>query len=369
MSGALAQGCPQEDATAIWTMFEMAGSYLFNASHATAYAVTAYVGAYLKVNYPTAFYTVALQWAKDDEIPTLMSEMELCSNAKIVAPDINISGSTFFTDYDNDEIFWSLSRIKMLGIKATDWIVTEREVRGEFTSIENFIERVFRYKLKKYQYWDDPDNPEEATKCPVNARHVRNLIISGCFDKIENAQSVVERYAILEKAACCLGFQINEKDIPTDLRDKHYFWSQQQIALSGIGSIDYKRIFDNSEAKPKIKGKASWALVKQILDPDYDGKRVALCANIVDIEEKKFKDKKTNENKVFCKLLLQQNNDLVELIVWSEEWARTRHIFAPEGSVSYAKNKMIICSAQVKFSEFVDGNNLQLYKSSIVEIL
>ena len=35
------------------------------------------VRAYLKANYPTAFYTVALQWAKDDQIPTLMSEMEL----------------------------------------------------------------------------------------------------------------------------------------------------------------------------------------------------------------------------------------------------------------------------------------------------
>ena len=133
---------------------------------------------------------------------------------------------------------------------------------------------------------------DEIKRCPVNARHVRNLILAGCFDKIENAQSVVERYAILEKAANLLGFEITEKDIPSDLRDKHYFWSQQQIAVSGIGAIDYKRIYDNSEAKTKIKGKAAWALLKNILDPDYDGKRVAICASIVDIEEKKFKDKK-----------------------------------------------------------------------------
>lgn len=123
LAGAYKNGCPKEDADAIWSMFEVAGSYLFNASHATAYAVTAYTGAYLKANFPTAFYTVALQWANDDEVPVLMSEMELCSNAKIVPPDINISGSTFFTDYDTNEIFWSLSRIKMLGVKATDWIV------------------------------------------------------------------------------------------------------------------------------------------------------------------------------------------------------------------------------------------------------
>lgn len=369
MVGAYNNGCPKEDAEAIWHMFEVAGSYLFNKSHASAYAVTAYAGAYLKANYPTAFYTVALQWAKDDEIPTLMSEMELCSNAKIVPPDINVSNDTFFTNYETNEIFWSLSRIKMLGAKATSWIVSDRETRGPYTSIENFIERVFRYKLKKYEYWDDPDNPEEATKCPVNARHVRHLILAGCFDKIENAQSVVERYAILEKAATCLGFEITDKDIPVDLRGKHYFWSQQQIAISGIGAIDYKRIYDNSDAKPKIKGKASWTLLKNVLDPDYDGKRVAICANIVDIEEKKFKDKKTGENRMFCKVLLQQNNDLVELIIWNDEWVNMRGTFSNGASPSQAKNKMLICSAQVKYSDFTGGNNLQLYKSSIVELL
>lgn len=369
MAGANQNGCPKEDAEAIWHMFEVAGGYLFNKSHATAYAVTAYAGAYLKANYPTAFYTIALQWADDDEIPTLMSEMELCSNAKIVPPDINVSDNTFYTDYQTNEIFWSLSRIKMLGVKATEWIVNERQARGHFTSIENFIDRVFRYKLKKYQYWGDPDDMDEIKRCPVNARHVRNLILAGCFDKIENAQSVVERYAILEKAANLLGFEITEKDIPSDLRDKHYFWSQQQIAISGIGAIDYKRIYDNSEAKTKIKGKAAWALLKNILDPDYDGKRVAICASIVDIEEKKFKDKKTGENRIFCKILLQQNNDLTEMIIWNDEWATARAEFTKGGNLSQAKNKMLICSAQVKYSDFTGNNNLQLYKSSIVSVL
>lgn len=295
--------------------------------------------------------------------------MELCSNAKIVPPDINVSGDIFFTNYETNKIFWSLSRIKMLGAKATKWIVEERNARGEYTSIENFIDRVFRYKLKKYQYWDDPDNPEEIAKCPVNARHVRHLILSGCFDKVENAQSVIERYAILEKAAQHLGFEIQEKDIPSEMRDKHYFWSQQQVAISGIGSIDYKRIYDNSSAKPKIKGRAAWAVLKNILDPDYDGKRVAICASIVDIEEKKFKDKKTGENKVFCKILLQQNNDLAEMIIWTDEWMIARADITKGGSIGSAKNKMLICSAQVKYNEFTGSNNLQLYKSSIIELI
>ena len=223
MKGAEKNGCPKEDAIAIRTLFENAGSYCFNRSHATAYGVTAYAGAYLKAHYPTPFYTIALQWADDDELVTLMSEMEECSSAKVVAPDINNSESSFHTNYETNEIFWSLTGIKQLGVKAVEWIINERSKNGPFTDIDNFIDRIFKYKFKVYKYWDDPHNEEEFQKCPVNARHVRNLILSGCFDKIENAQSVVERYAIIEKAAKRLGFEITEKDFPSELVGKHYF--------------------------------------------------------------------------------------------------------------------------------------------------
>ena len=158
MSGAHEKGCPKEDADLIWDMIEAGGSYIFNKSHATAYAITSYVGAWLKANYPTAFYTIALQWADDKELPLIMSEMEECSSAKVVPPDINTSAEKFFTDYRTNEIFWSLGKIKILGTKAVQYIIDERTKGGPFKSIENFIHRIFKYKLKKYEYWDDADN-------------------------------------------------------------------------------------------------------------------------------------------------------------------------------------------------------------------
>ena len=69
MAGAANNRCPKEDAVLIWEMIESGCKYLFNFSHATAYAITSYVGAWLKANYPTAFYTIALQWADDKELP------------------------------------------------------------------------------------------------------------------------------------------------------------------------------------------------------------------------------------------------------------------------------------------------------------
>jgi DNA polymerase-3 subunit alpha len=363
MVGAKKNGCPQEDADKIWAQIEAAGTYCFNKSHATAYAVTAYAGAWLKVHYPTAFYTVALQWADDNELVALMGEMEAISNAKVVPPDINVSEDIFHTDYNTNEIFWSISRIKQLGAKAVQWIIDERKKNGEFTSITNFIDRVFKYKLKKYEYWDDPDNEEEATRCPVNARCVLNLILAGCFDKVEHAGSVIERYAIIEKAAEQLGFEIKEKDIPVDMRGKHYFWSQQQVKVSGIGSVDYKRIYDNSAIKPQLKGRVSYATLQSIMPNEMDGKKVGVCATVVEVEEKKFKSKKTGGEETFCKLLLQQNNDLCECIVWPEEYKSMR----PQ--LIDSKNKLIIFSATVKYSDYAGKNNLQFMKRSLLEVL
>lgn len=211
IAGAVGNGCPDYEAEEIWHKIEVAGKYSFNRSHAAAYALTAYCGAWLKANYPSAFYTVALQWADDKEIPSLMAEMERCSPAKIVPPDINRSGTEFFTDYATDEIFWSLTRIKQVGLRTVEYIVTERDRGGAYTGIENFIHRIFRYKLKKYSYWDDPDNAEEAVKVPVNARHVKHMILAGCFDRIEKVGAVTERCALLERAARELGFSLSEK--------------------------------------------------------------------------------------------------------------------------------------------------------------
>lgn len=330
-------------------------------SHATAYAVTSYVGAYLKANYPTAFYTVALQWGDDKEIPALMSEMEQCSKAKIVPPDVNVSDVKFFTDYGTDEIFWSLTRIKMLGTKAVEYIIAERNRGGYFSTIENFIHRIFRYKLKKYSYWDDPDNADEVTRVPVNARHVKNMILAGCFDNIEHIETITDRYEIIQRAANELGFELLEKDFPADLLDKHYYWSMQQIAVSGIGSIDYRRIFDASEAKPKVKGKASWMELRNAMDLDNEGKRIVVCATVTEVDEKSYKDKMTGEKKKFAKLTLQQNNDLMEMVCWSD--------FLDEfkGNITSLKDKVIIVSAIIKYSDYTGANSLNTHKTSIIE--
>lgn len=361
IAGAIRNGCPDYEAETIWHKIEVAGRYSFNRSHAAAYALTAYCGAWLKANFPSAFYTVALQWADDREIPALMSEMERCSPAKIVPPDINRSGAEFFTDYTTDEIFWSLSRIKQVGVKTVEYIVSER-ARGPFGSVENFIHRVFRYKLKKYKYWDDPDNPDEAVKVPVNARHVKNMILAGCFDRVEKVRAVTERHAVLERAARELGFPLPEKDFPAETRDRHYFWSQQQIAVSGIGSIDYRRIFDNSEARAAVKGKASYLSLEEVARDENDGRRAAVCATVAEVTEHVYKDRETGGSKRFAKLTLSQNNRLTECVVWNDYYAAHR------AEIQSLKDKVVILTAMVRYSDYSGCNTLQTTKNTLLFI-
>ena len=362
IAGTIKNGCPTYEAEEIWGKIETAGKYSFNRSHAAAYALTAFCGAWLKANYPTAFYTVALQWADDKEMPALMSEMERCSVAKIVPPDINHSTVAFFTDYKTNEIYWSLSRIKFVGIRTAEYIVKER-LRGDFRGVEDFIERIFYRKLKGFRarHWDTIDSTDN-NRVPVNTRHLKNMILAGCFDRVENVKSVTERYSILKRAAAALRLELTDSDAPAELRDKHYYWSQQQIAVSGIGMIDYRRIFDNSPDRASVKGKASYIPLADVLRRENEKRRAAICATVSEYSEHSYKDQETGMSKRFAKLLLTQNGQTVECVLWDEFFK------SHKSELTQISGKIIILTAMIRYSHYSGCNTLQSYHNSLLFI-
>ena len=362
IAGAIKNGCPPYEAEEIWGKIETAGKYSFNRSHAAAYALTAFCGAWLKANYPTAFYTVALQWADDKEMPALMSEMERCSVAKIVPPDINHSTVEFYTDYKTNEIYWSLSRIKFVGIRTAEYIVKER-LRGDFKGVEDFIERIFYRKLKGFRarHWDTIESTDN-NRVPVNTRHLKNMILAGCFDRVENVKSVTERYSILKRAAAALRLDLTDSDAPAELRDKHYYWSQQQIAVSGIGMIDYRRIFDNSPDRASVKGKASYIPLADVLRRENEKRRAAICATVSEYSEHSYKDQETGMSKRFAKLLLTQNGQTVECVLWDEFYK------SHKSELTQISGKIIILTAMIRYSHYSGCNTLQSYHNSLLFI-
>ena len=359
--GAEQNHCPKEAAEQIWDTTEKAASYLFNKSHATAYGLTAYVGAWLKTHYPMPFYTVILRDCDDDKLPTLMNEMRSVGGADIVQPDINVSGRNFTPDYKAHKIYWSLSRIKWVGLKAVDYIVKERQRFGEFVDMEEFIRRIFRKKFIKFKNWDDPADGVklDEEKNPVNARVIRNLIYAGAFDNCNHVGSVCERYGLLKQAATMLGFAINPKEVPEGMENKHYFWSQQQITLAGVGNVDYQRIWNNLDRPASVKSVKFLEFSK--LDSDFlDIKRAAIVGTIVEVADKTYKSRQDNMTKHFGKIKLQQNTDMAELVMWDAAWSECKHMFLKrEGAI-------IAAVVTVKYSDYNGRNEFQYNKGSFI---
>lgn len=327
-------------------------------SHATAYGLTAYVGAWLKTYYPTAFYSVILRDQDDDKMPVLMSEIRTLGGTALEQPEINISGVDFTPDFKNNRIYWSLTRIKQLGPKAVTYIVNERKLYGDFYDLEDFIKRIFKSKFKS---WNDEGEETAKERCPVTARSVRSLIMAGAFDQVEHIRNITERYGLLEKAAELLGFAISEKDVPEALRDKHYFWSQQQINIAGVGAIDYKRIIYSQEEKEAL---CRYPLLdfKDLMSPYYGTKKGVVCATITKVTDKAYKDRETHQNKHFGKVELQQNSETNILTIW-DEWADLK------GELKNSAGRILIVIANVKWSDYDEKNVLQIGKSQFFKLI
>lgn len=355
--GAKQNGCPIDVAERIWKNVEDASLYLFNKSHATAYGLTAYVGAWLKTYYPTAFYTVILRDQDDDKMAILLNEIESEGGTKIMSPDINISDVNFTADFKNNLIYWSLTRIKQLGQKAVQYIVQERKLYGKFDDMEDFIKRIFKSRFKSFE---DDGSQETRERCPVTARVVRQLIFAGAFDKCDNIGSITERYGLLVKAAELLGFELSDKEVPGDMKDKHYFWSQKQISVSGTGLIDYRRIYDNIDKKLSSQ-RYRFIQFEDLHDVFYDARKGVVCCSIVDVVDKSYKDKQTGENKHFGKITLQQNTQTNILTIW-DDWAVLKDKFKS------SEGKIMVAVVNVKWSDYDEKNVLQINKSTFLEI-
>lgn len=356
--GADENGCPKEVADKIWKDVEDASKYLFNLSHATAYGLTGFVGAYIKCHYPVAFYTVLLKYVNKDNLPILMNEIRRIEGVTVVHPDINISSDVFVTDFSINKIFWSLNRIKQVGPNAVKYILEDRKLFGEYTSLDNFLDRIFKYKLKRTEYYIDPDNKDEKEKCPVNSRTVINLVLAGAFDDVEGITSIESRYYLLKKIDEILN--TTECDlISEELRDKHYYWAQRQIDLSEMGSVDYKRIYEETSMPSYVRRYPYLQFITLDDKPIGTRETVVTCFRVSETTEKKYKDSREGTTKKFGKLKVQQNTDLTEVTLWSEAWAEFKD--------KLQVGKIIVAVCMVKYSDYDGKCVLQINKGAFLE--
>lgn len=167
--GCVKNGISESVANGIYDSMVDFAKYAFNKSHAACYAVVSYQTAYLKYYYPVEFMAALLTSVIDN--PGKVSEYIItCRNMgiQILPPDINEGENGFSVSGDN--IRYSLTAIKGVGRPVIDAIVEERNIRGNFKSLKDFIVRM-------------ADRDKD-----VNKRVIENFIKAGAVDSLDGTR-------------------------------------------------------------------------------------------------------------------------------------------------------------------------------------
>jgi DNA polymerase III subunit alpha len=142
VSGAVARGVREAQATHIFDLMEKFAGYGFNKSHSAAYAVLSYQTAWLKAHYPAAFMAAVLSsdMDKTDKVVTLIDE---CAGMglTVLPPDVNESVYAFHVSGPMS-IRYGMGAIKGVGASAVEAIIEERTRGGPYASLPDLCRRI-----------------------------------------------------------------------------------------------------------------------------------------------------------------------------------------------------------------------------------
>lgn len=146
---------------AVWDTLVPFAGYAFNKAHSAAYGVVSYWTGYLKANYPTEYMAALLTSVRDDKDKSAMYLNE-CRHMGITVlpPSVNSSAHAFTAV--GEDIRFGLGAVRNVGTNVVSGIVAAREEKGQFTSFQDFLDKV---------------------PLPVcNKRTIDSLIKAGAFD-------------------------------------------------------------------------------------------------------------------------------------------------------------------------------------------
>jgi DNA polymerase-3 subunit alpha len=150
--GCVSRGIDEDVASKIYDDMMDFAEYAFNKSHAACYAVVSYQTAYLKHYYPVE-YMAALMTSTIDNPGKVAGYIMCCRDMGItlLPPDINQGEEGFSVDIINEQkaIRYALTAIKSIGHPIIAALVAEREERGPFTNLKDFIMRMSEKDINK----------------------------------------------------------------------------------------------------------------------------------------------------------------------------------------------------------------------------
>jgi DNA polymerase-3 subunit alpha len=336
VSGAVARGVREAQATHIFDLMEKFAGYGFNKSHSAAYALLSYQTAWLKAHYPAAFMAAVLSsdMDKTDKVVTLIDE---CASMELTVqpPDVNESVYAFHVSGPMS-IRFGLGAIKGVGASAVEAIIEERTANGPFESLPDLCRRI---DLQR-----------------VNRRVFDALIRSGSLDRIGPNRATLT--AELDRAmhlgeqnsramsvgqVDLFGLSAASSAVVADWTEAQRLAGEREtlgLFLSGHPITPYEpdlkflvsaRLADVGGPKPAADGPRSWA----------PGKATTVAGLVLEIRRR--------PNRVT--LILDDRSARLEVSLYEEIFQQHRDIIV--------KDAILIVDGTLRYDDFIEAWRLQ----------
>lgn len=302
--------------------FLTAGGVVTSNSHAAAYSIMSYWSQWFKVNYPLEFWTTALQFSKEGEVPYRLAELKKTgAEIEIRPPDVNFSDINFTCDAKEQRIFFSLTKIKGVGEVAVKNIMDTRHAGGQFYSLEEFLSRV----------------PSK-----VNKTVVKCLIVAGAFDLIEGVNNPRDRKKLLEKYLESKNESLPEEYSGAD-SNSNAFWILEQKRLTGFGEVDYETMI--RDAIPNKRLSKLYVNDSEFL-ATKEKTEVVIAGKLIFYRERDIKNGK------MCSIQIDCNNTILNAILWPDAYEKI------DEDIANLKGCIVALSGTVEKDRYRNEKNL-----------
>ncbi|MBI4479129.1 MAG: DNA polymerase III subunit alpha [Acidobacteria bacterium] len=317
--GAVERGYPERKIVRIFDLMEQFAGYGFNKSHSAAYAVLAYVTAYLKAHYPVEFMSALLtnEMGNTDKVVHYINECRDMGIA-LLPPDIQ-SGFWHFTPAGN-AIRFGLGAIKNVGHNTIEGILAARTQMGRFDSIYQFCEQV------------DPRL--------LNKRVLESLIKAGAMDGWGARRS--QLFAVIDRAMetgqkrqraresgqhDLFGAALETAADQTPLWPETPEWPEQQL-LAGEKEVLGFYISGHPLRKYESKLRALGTIDTARLSEQTPQQEVSVGGILVSVRTARSK-----RGELWATAVLEDLKGMVELLVFPEAYRRLSELLAQDAIV------------------------------------
>ncbi len=268
VDGAEARGIDRKLAGEIFDQIDKFASYGFNKSHSAAYSVLAYQTAYLKKYYPAEFMAATLT-SEIGDINKMTLLLDECrkQGITVLGPDVNESVATF--SVVKGMLRFGLSAIRNVGVGAAEAITQEREEKGKFENIFDFVSRVDLRSVNKralealiqagafdtlgHKRAELQASLERIAQFGQSTQESRNSSQSSLFDVLDGDQRKIATYpTLIESAEWSQGEKLNrEKELLGVYISGHPLlkFEQEYNAFTNIRLGDASTVVEGSSAR------------------------------------------------------------------------------------------------------------------------